>query len=284
LLQSFNVGHGGTRVSGSRAGEEFEQLLAIMARLRSADGCPWDREQTLDSLRPFILEEAYELAEAIHRDETSSIREELGDLLLEIVFVNQIAEEQGRFGMAEVVRAIHDKLVRRHPHVFRDSRSAASAGEALERWEEIKDREKPERRSLLDGVARALPALARAQKISTRAARGGFDWKSPQEVLVKVAEEMGELEEAMTSTSPSAHAAVAEELGDLLFVIVNLARHVDVDAEVALADATEKFSERFRWLESRLAARGCKVSDATMEELDGLWKEAKASLGDESPA
>lgn len=262
-------------MSAGPAGEEFERLLAIMARLRAADGCPWDREQTFESLRPFILEEAYELVEAIQRDDPGSIREELGDLLLEIVFVNQIAEEDGHFRMAEVVRGIHDKLLRRHPHVFQASSGASSAGEALERWEEIKDREKPEKRSLLDGVARALPALARAQKVSTRAARAGFDWKSASEVMAKVAEEIGELEGAMAAKSPS---DIAEELGDLLFVLVNLARHLDVDAELALADATEKFSERFRSIESRLNARGRKVSDATMDELDRLWEEAKADL------
>jgi MazG family protein len=255
------------------AGEEFEKLLSLMALLRSPEGCPWDRKQTMSSLRPFILEEAYELVEAIHQGEPGGIREELGDLLLEIVFVNRIAEEEGLFEMSDVVRAIHDKLVRRHPHVFRTGvDKAASAGEALERWEEIKDREKPERTSLLDGVARALPALARAQKISQRAARAGFDWKSSAEVRAKLDEEVLELERAVASRSP---AAIDEELGDILFVLVNLARHLEVDAEVSLARATEKFSERFRFLERSLEEEGRSVTDATMDELESLWEEAK---------
>lgn len=266
-------------------GEELEKLLSLMARLRSPEGCPWDREQTMSSLRPFILEEAYELVEAIHRGEPAGIREELGDLLLEVVFVNQIAEEERLFEMSDVIRTIHDKLVRRHPHVFRtEAERAASAGEALERWEEIKDREKPKptspstSTSLLDGVARALPALARAQKISQRAARAGFDWKSSDEVRLKLDEEVRELEGAVSSGNRS---AVAEELGDVLFVLVNLARHLAVDAEISLARATEKFTERFRFLERSLEAEGRSVPQATMEELEGLWSKAKKNQGDE---
>jgi MazG family protein len=261
-----------------RPGEEFEKLLALMARLRAPGGCPWDRDQTLDSLRPFILEEAYELVEAIQREDPASIREELGDLLLEVVFVNQIAEERGDFEMAEVVRGIHDKLVRRHPHVF-ESTEAKTAGEALARWDEIKEGEEPERRSLLDGVAKALPALARAQKISSRAARAGFDWSSPRQIVDKIAEEMSELEEAMAEETPE---AVAEELGDLFFVLVNLARHLEVDAEISLSEATEKFSRRFRYLESALEAEGRSVEDTSMEELDRLWEEAKSRSKGES--
>lgn len=259
------------------AGAELEKLLSLMALLRSPDGCPWDRKQTMGSLRPFILEEAYELVEAIHQGEPGGIREELGDLLLEVVFVNQIAEEDGLFEMSGVIRTIHDKLVRRHPHVFREeSEKAASAGEALERWEEIKDREKPKpaRTSLLDGVARALPALARAQKISQRAARAGFDWKSSDEVRAKLDEEVRELERAVAANNSP---AIGEELGDVLFVLVNLARHLEVDAEVSLARATEKFSERFRFLERSLEAEGRSVTDASMDELEALWEQAKQS-------
>ncbi len=253
------------------AGDELEKLLRLMARLRAPDGCPWDREQTLGSLRPFILEEAYELVEAINGGEMTAIREELGDLLLEVVFVNQIAAEEKLFGMDEVIRGIHDKLVRRHPHVFETER-LSSAGKALERWEEIKEREKEKKDSVLDGVPRSLAALARAQKISSRAAKAGFDWQSAREVKAKLDEELEELEGAVASGSP---AAVEEEMGDILFALVNLARHLDVDAEVALSSAIEKFSERFRHLESALKAQDRSVSDADMTELDRLWEIAK---------
>jgi MazG family protein len=253
------------------AGEELEKLLQLMARLRSPEGCPWDREQTMASLRPFILEEAYELVEAIEGGEAESIREELGDLLLEVVFVNQIASEQKLFGMEEVIRGIYDKLVRRHPHVFATER-VSSAGKALERWEEIKEREKDKRSSALEGVPRSLPALARAQKISSRAAKAGFDWTSAREVKTKLAEELDELDRAIASGSS---AAVEEEIGDILFALVNLARHLDVDAEVALSGATEKFGERFRALERELESQGRSVSGAGLEELDRLWEKAK---------
>ena len=253
------------------AGDELERLMALMARLRGLEGCPWDRDQTMRSLRPFILEEAYELVEAINGGETKSIREELGDLLLEVVFVNQIAAERKLFGMDEVIRGIHDKLVRRHPHVFETER-VSTADKALERWEQVKERENEKRSSVLDGVPRSLAALARAQKISFRAAKAGFDWKSAEEVKAKVAEEVEELNKAVASGSS---AAVEEEMGDILFALVNLARHLDVDAEVALSAAIEKFSKRFKYLESELQTQGRSVNDANMEELDRLWEKAK---------
>ncbi len=257
------------------AGDELEKLLLLMAHLRGPEGCPWDREQTLSSLRPFILEEAYELVDAINGGETEPLREELGDLLLEIVFVNQIAAEGKLFGMDEVIRGIHDKLVRRHPHVFETER-VSSAGKALERWEEIKEREKGKLDSVLDGVPRSLAALARAQKISSRAAKAGFDWKSANEVKAKLDEELKELNEAVTSRSAP---AIEEEMGDILFTLVNLARHLGVDAEVALSAAIEKFSERFRHLEHELQTQGRSVNDAGMEELDRLWEKAKRISG-----
>jgi MazG family protein len=259
-------------------GREFERLLALMARLRAPDGCPWDREQTLESLRPFILEEAYELVEAINESaggRSERIREELGDLLLEVVFVSQIAEERGSFRMEEMIREIHDKLVRRHPHVF-ESDEAGSPGEALARWEDIKAKEKPDsggRSSHIDGVPKVLPALARAQKVSARAARAGFDWTSAGEVKGKLDEELTELDTAVSSGDA---AAVAEEIGDALFALVNLARHLEVDAELALVSATEKFSRRFRFIESALAAENRRVQDAGMDELEELWKKAKS--------
>jgi MazG family protein len=253
------------------AGEELQKLMALMARLRSPSGCPWDREQTMSSLRPFVLEEAYELVEAIGSGEAEAIREELGDLLLEIVFVNQIGSEENLFQMEEVIRGIHDKLKRRHPHVFETER-VASADQALERWEEIKEREKGKRESALDGVARGIAALARAQKISTRAAKAGFDWKSAGDVRTKVLEELEELTRAVDSGS---NKAVEEEMGDILFALVNLARHLEVDAEVALTAAIEKFSKRFRHIERVLEAEGRTVKEADMEELDRLWEKAK---------
>jgi MazG family protein len=223
------------------------------------------------SLRPFILEEAYELVEAVGSGESEAIREELGDLLLEVVFVNQIASEAKLFDMDQVIRGIHDKLVRRHPHVF-ESERVSSADKALARWEEIKEREKDQRRSVLDGVPKSLAALARAQKVSSRAAKSGFDWRSAEEVKTKLQEELDELDHAAASGNA---AEVEEEMGDILFALVNLARHLGVDAEVALSAATAKFGERFRYLERELQSQGRSVSDADMGELDRLWEKAK---------
>ena len=210
----------------------------------------------MSSLRPFILEEAYELIDASDHGRSQSVREELGDLLLEVVFVNQIAEEDERFTMSDVVRGIHDKLVRRHPHVFESAR-AESANHALAHWDDIKSKEKPERGSLLDGVPRAMPALTRAFKLSRRAAKAGFDWSSTSDVRDKVNEELGELSQAIDFGDQT---AIREEIGDLLFAVVNLARHCDLDAEIALEDANRKFSDRFRFLENRLKSLGRSVA------------------------
>jgi MazG family protein len=253
------------------AGAELEQLLAVMAKLRGPDGCPWDRDQTMSSLRPYVLEEAHELVDAIQNGGVEAIREELGDVLLEIVFLTQIAIEAGQFTMADVARGIREKLVRRHPHVFSSS-SAESPGEALEHWEAIKAREKPKLESLLDDVPLSLPALARAAKLSKRAANAGFDWDSIAQIRRKIEEELDELDEAHASGNP---AAVHEEIGDLLFAVVNLARHASTDAELALTDANQKFSKRFRFIEIKLAARGRTVEQTSMEELESLWVEAK---------
>lgn len=244
-----------------------------MAKLRGPKGCPWDREQTMSTLRPFILEEAYELVDAIRKAEMDAIEEELGDVLLEVVFVTQIAEEQGFFTMAEVARGIRDKLVRRHPHVFGESRAEGS-DEALARWEAIKAEEKPDSSSVLEDIPASLPALAKASKISKRAASQGFDWKTRDDVLKKVHEELEELAIAHASGSSE---SVHEEMGDLLFAMVNLARHSGVDAELALSDASEKFTARFRHIERRLAQDGRQLQAVTMEELEALWQEAKTS-------
>lgn len=228
----------------------------------------------MSSLRPYVLEEAYELVDAIEHGNTDSVREELGDLLLEIVFVTQIAIEAGQFTMADVARGIREKLVRRHPHVFSSSQ-ADDADQALQRWESIKAREKPKRDSLLDGVPKSLPALARAAKLSKRAANAGFDWDSIDEIRQKIEEELDELDRARASADSR---AVHEEIGDLLFAVVNLARHAATDAEIALADANQKFSKRFRHLEGELASQGRSVEETPMEELERLWQKAKEDL------
>ncbi len=252
-------------------GADFEQLVDLMARLRAPNGCPWDKEQTLESLRPFILEEAYELVDAIDQSQPSDIREELGDLLLEVLFVSQICAEQAQFTIQDVMSTLQQKLIRRHPHVFR-SEKALDSEEALARWEEIKESEKKPSKSLLEDVPRALPAIVRAQKLSARAARGGFDWKSADEVLDKLSEEVRELEKARGSNDL---ASLAEELGDLMFVLVNLARHLDVDPEMALESTNRKFVDRFHHMEKRLAERNRTVAEAGMDEMEELWQEAK---------
>ena len=257
-----------------KTGEGLERLVDLMARLRGPDGCPWDRKQTLRTLRPFILEEAYELVEAIDTDRTESLQEELGDLLLEVLFVSQICSEQARFTILDVMHELEDKLVRRHPHVFR-SQKARDSEEALARWEEIKAAEKAEsgdKKSSFQDVPRTLPALARANKLSSRAAREGFDWRSADGVLTKLLEELGELEEARAANDP---AAIEEELGDLLFSTVNLARHLGVDPEVALQATNRKFIDRFEFVKNQLEKRGHSFEASNMEEMEELWQKAK---------
>lgn len=253
----------------------FQQLLDIMARLRGADGCPWDREQTRSSLKPFLLEEAYEVLEAIEDGDESHLAEELGDVLLQVVFHAQIGAEDGTFDMAEVLRRLNDKLTRRHPHVFGDAR-AATAGDVLRQWELLKVRESEQagrRRSLVDGVPRALPALLRAQRTQGKAARVRFDWPDAAAALDKVEEELREAREAMAGGDP---ARVREELGDVLFSTVNAARLAAVDAEDALHSAIEKFRERFAAMEAALAAQGKSVTTVDPDELERSWQTAKA--------
>lgn len=253
----------------------FQQLLDIMARLRGADGCPWDREQTRSSLKPFLLEEAYEVLEAIEDGDESHLAEELGDVLLQVVFHAQIGAEDGTFDMAEVLRRLNDKLTRRHPHVFGDAR-AATAGDVLRQWELLKVRESEQagrRRSLVDGVPRALPALLRAQRTQGKAARVRFDWPDAAAALDKVEEELREAREAMAGGDP---ARVREELGDVLFSTVNAARLAAVDAEDALHSAIEKFRERFGAMEAALAAQGKSVTTVDPDELERSWQTAKA--------
>ena len=256
-------------------GERWERMVALMARLRSPEGCPWDRKQTLHSLRRFILEEAYELVDAIEQDRDEAIREETGDLLLEVLFVSQICAERGLFTSSDVLEGLEAKMVRRHPHVFGDQ-SAESASEALAKWEEIKDAEKqadsPVPGSLLGKIPRALPALVRAEKLSARAARVGFDWPSVEQIFDKLDEERRELDAARQSGSTD---AVAEELGDLLFVVANISRHLGIDPELALKAANQKFEERFRHIEERLGADGRSPAESNLDEMEALWQEAK---------
>jgi MazG family protein len=264
-----------------RSGERLEKLVELMRRLRGPEGCPWDREQTLESLCPFILEEAYELVDAIenqehqepqHRGGPRAIQEETGDLLLEVLFVSQICAEAGLFTLSDAMRDLEEKIVRRHPHVF-GSQAANDAGEALAHWEEMKSSEKkPDQPSNLKPVPRALPALVRAAKLSSQAARVGFDWPAMDQILDKLREELDELERARASGHQD---AVTEEVGDLLFVMVNIARHLGVDPELALRSANRKFEERFRHIEERLEAEGRPLSESTLEEMEALWQEAK---------
>ncbi|MCU0970549.1 MAG: nucleoside triphosphate pyrophosphohydrolase [Gammaproteobacteria bacterium] len=257
----------------------IDDLLDIMARLRTpGSGCPWDLRQTFDTIAPYTLEEAYEVADAIARRDMPELCDELGDLLFQVAFHARMAQEQGGFAFADVVDAICSKMIRRHPHVFADA-GYASEDELHAAWEGHKRAERAARSSadpgLLDGVALALPALSRAEKLQRRAARIGFDWQDVGGVLAKVQEELAEIHEARAAGSDPA--AVADEVGDLLFSCVNLARHLGVDAEQALRGANRKFERRFRAMEVRLAARGRAVGEAAPAELDAAWEDVKAT-------
>ena len=257
-------------------GTAFEDLVAVMARLRGPGGCPWDREQTIETLRTFLVEETYELLEAMESRDPRLMREELGDLLLEVVFVTQVCSEEGLFSMEDVVRGIHDKLVRRHPHVFGD-RPAGSPREAIGRWEEIKRKERAAESatapSALAGVPTHLPALMRAHRLSTKAGMVGFDWKEPQQLYDKLAEELAEFREAAATGDKR---AMEGELGDLLFITANVGRHAGIDPELALQAANRKFISRFHYVEEGLRRQGIASDQATIEQLDALWEEAKA--------
>jgi nucleoside triphosphate diphosphatase len=256
---------------------EMEAVLEVMARLRDPErGCPWDVAQTFETIAPYTLEEAYEVADAIERGDLDALREELGDLLFQVVFHARLAEERGAFDFATVARGLADKMRHRHPHVFGTAR-IADAGAQTVAWEAHKARERAARSDgALDGVPTNLPALARAQKLGRRAARVGFDWPDAAAVLDKLAEETRELETALAARA-RAPEAVEEELGDLLFTITNLARHLEVDAEGALRRAGLKFERRFRALEARLAGTGRTADEAGAEELEQLWNEVKES-------
>lgn len=254
------------------ASDRFETLLAIMDRLRDPGGCPWDREQTYATLRNYVLEEGYEVVDAIDRDDRAALREELGDLLFQVVFLSRLAKEEGAFTAADVIQGIAEKMVRRHPHVFGDA-EADTAEDVLRAWEQIKRKEKAAAAaSVLAGIPVALPALLKAHRLGTKAARVGFDWEDPLRVLDKVEEEIRELREALAAGAPM---AVRDELGDVLFSLVMFGRRMGVDAEEALERTNRRFRSRFEAVERELARRGIPVEQAGLELLDRLWTEAK---------
>jgi len=264
-------------------GERFDQLVEIMRRLRAPDGCPWDREQTLQSLRPFLLEETYEALEAIDRNDPQGLCEELGDLLFEVVFLARVSEEAGQFSVADAVDTVATKLIRRHPHVFGD-RHGLNTDQVNVQWDEIKAEEKaarakagrtpaPGRDGALGGVSAGLPALTRALKLQQKASKVGFDWNDSKAVIAKIREETDEIEAALGTRD---RAEILGEVGDLLFVVVNLARHLEVDPEAALRTCNLKVERRFAAIEEALAAVGKTPAEATLAEMDALWDQAKA--------
>ena len=260
-------------MSSPDAGQRFLELLRIMARLRGDGGCPWDREQTRESLRPFLVEETYEVLDALDAGDAAGIREELGDLLFQVVFHCEIARERGEFTMAALLEALITKMTRRHPHVFGD-RPVSSAAEALAQWETIKESENHgPRRSALAGVPRAMPALLRAQRVQHKAARVGFDWPDAEAALDKVREELGEVTEALRQSSGS---ALREEVGDLLFSVVNVARLANVDPEDALHTAVDRFGRRFGSMEEAARSEGRDLAGLSLDELERLWIRAKS--------
>jgi nucleoside triphosphate diphosphatase len=260
----------------SDAGSAFQQLVDIMARLRGPQGCPWDREQTLESLRAFLLEETHEVLDAIDRGDTGALRGEIGDLIFEGVFLAQVCADSGLFTVADSLHAINAKLIRRHPHIFDpNGRPLDTPGEVHQQWEQIKAKEQSEageRRSVLRGLARSLPALLRAYEIGTRVAAVGFDWNKAEDVVAKIEEEVAELRLAVEHEGS---ARTEEEMGDLLFAIANLSRKLGVDPESALRKANEKFTARFEAVEERLHAKSRSVHDATLEEMEAEWQAIK---------
>ncbi len=270
--------------SGMTPSRNIARLIAIMAALRTPKtGCPWDLKQDFSSIAPYTVEEAYEVADAIQRGDLDDLKDELGDLLLQVVFHARLAEEQGAFGFDDVVLAINEKLIRRHPHVFGDTANL-TPDEVKGLWDRIKAEEKAERQrrrggadeneaGALAGVPVSLPALTRALKLQQKASKVGFDWNDPKAVLAKIREEADEVEAALAAQDSE---AAAGEIGDLMFALVNLARHLEIDPEAALRTTNAKFERRFAAIETALAARGKTPSQATLAEMDGLWDEAKS--------
>jgi len=269
---------------------EFDRLVGIVARLRAPDGCPWDREQTIDTLKPYILEETYEVLEAIDQHDHPALREELGDFLFEAVFVAQLEHEAGHFSIDDAVRSVADKLVRRHPHVFereQGERALDNADQVRTRWEEIKAQEraaqdrgstaKAKVKTLLSGVPDGLPALLRAYQIGVRAASVGFEWQRPVDVMAKIQEEVDEVREVLTQPDIDREKA-EEEMGDLLFAISNLSRKLGIEPETALRKANAKFARRFTAMEARVHARGQKLADLTLDDMEAEWVLVKQAL------
>lgn len=258
----------------------FARLVDIMRALRTPEtGCPWDLEQTFETIAPYTLEEAYEVADAIRRGDMTDLRDELGDLLLQVVFHAQMASEAGAFSVTDVIEAINSKMIRRHPHVFGSDSGISDAAAQTRAWEQMKAEERAQKAdsgsppSALEGVAQALPALVRAGKLQKRAARTGFDWTNPDDIFAKLDEESQEVREALSQGDP---AHIEEEIGDLLFVVANLARRVGVDPEQALSRANLKFETRFRGMEAMAEQRGFTFGELTLEQQESLWQEVKA--------
>ena len=262
------------------SGKGIDRLIAIMAQLRSTEGgCPWDLEQSFATIAPYTIEEAYEVADAIEQRDMAGLKDELGDLLFQVVFHGRMAEEQGLFGFADIADASSEKMIRRHPHVFGDAATVANAADQVAHWETLKAAErasqgKDKRASALDGVTAGLPALTRAIKIQNRAARVGFDWAEPAPILDKIEEEIGELRAELDSGASIDR--IEDDLGDLFFALANLARRLDLDAEGALRRATAKFERRFHGMEALAAAAGNTLDGQTLEALDALWDRVKA--------
>lgn len=252
------------------AGKEFERLVSIMERLRGEGGCPWDRKQTLESLLSYLLEETYEVVDAVKKGDYSALREELGDLLLQVVFQAQIAKEKGLFDIRDVIKGINEKLIRRHPHVFGEEEFKDS-DEVLLNWERMKKEEKS-KESVLDGIPLYIPALLRAYELQERARRVGFDWERTEEVMEKIEEEWGEFKEAYVEGDRK---RMEEEIGDLLFALVNLARFIGVNPELALHSVNEKFRRRFLYIEEKAREKNKPLSSFSLAEMEGWWEEAK---------
>lgn len=258
---------------------DIQKLVDLVARLRGDGGCPWDKEQTRETLKPMLIEEAYEVLDALDGSDPAELKEELGDLLFQVVFHAQIGKEKGEFDLADIIDRLHEKMVRRHPHVFSDS-NLKTTKDVLKNWEDIKAHEKgvpssslpDSEKSLLDGVPAKLPALHEAYQMTAKAARVGFDWTNLEEILGKLREESAELAAAY-SAGNSSH--VVQEVGDLLFVAVNAARFLGIDPETALRRTNRKFDRRFRYIESRIKQQGRGLRDASLAEMDALWEEAK---------
>ena len=252
------------------AGEKFARLVEILDVLRSEKGCPWDREQDAKTITNFFLEEVYEAVDALDSYDYSSLAEELGDVMMEVVFLARIAKEKGNFTMADILEGINNKMIRRHPHVFGKKREENSA-RVRETWNKQKQQEK-ERESVLDGVTKSSPALLTSFMIGARVSSFGFDWSQPMDVLHKVKEEVAELEEAIQKKKKE---EISDEIGDVLFSLANLSRHFDVNPEIALRKANKKFIRRFRFIEDMLKQKGKELREASLEEMDRIWEEAK---------